>query len=177
MFKSNKIPNMVNVAFTGVIRNVLEYRHMIPPFLSFIAVALRNDSPMEHKSVFSKIWSFPRSNSYFFLSSVERSALLWISLPLKKSGLQRWRYFSESTFSLRSFQAFLLSFKRLSGQLFPLSDLSFPISPPYDMALSTVLFSYILFLLHCVCDIFAQIIALDTSAQLLLQLLLERNET
>lgn len=66
MFKSNKIPNMVNVAFTGVIRNVLEYRHMIPPFLSFIAVALRNDSPMEHKTVFQRSGHFQDLIHTFF---------------------------------------------------------------------------------------------------------------
>jgi hypothetical protein len=39
------------------------------------------------------------------------------------------------------------------------------------------LFPYILFFLHRVCDLFAQITALDSLAQLPVQLLLERNET
>ena len=44
----------------------------------------------------------------------------------EESGLQRWRYFCESTFSSKSFQVFLLSFERLRGHLFLLLSLSFP---------------------------------------------------
>ena len=76
--------------------------------------------------MFSKICSFLRSNSYFYF--ILRGAFGFaVDIPTtEESGLQRWRYFCESTFSSKSFQVFLLSFERLRGHLFLLLSLSFP---------------------------------------------------
>lgn len=88
----------------------------------FIAVTFKVTAH-GHKLVFSEIWSFLRSNSYFYF--ILRGAFGFaMDIPTtEESGMRRWRYFCESTFSLQSFQVFLLSFERLSGHLFPLSDL------------------------------------------------------
>jgi hypothetical protein len=136
---------MVDRAFTGVIRSDFEFWHMnrLHNLLTFSSLSrFEVTAPMGHKPVFSKIWSFLRSNSYFYFILSGAFGFAMDIPATEESGLQKWRYFCESIFSLKSFQVPLLSFERLSGHHFPLLNLFFQLLHPYDTVLSTVYFLY-----------------------------------